>query len=1285
MISKLAIKIVPTPTTRDISEANLTRLSRITKLSSDRLLDKISRGKSIIIVTPDHPRVNELTTLIKSFGFSVNVTPADAVTQDHVIPQLRVPTKLTKIKNAAKTEWQVGDVIENLYEVLDIKQGGMGAVYVVRHKRWNNTIAVKSLLHKLRGHDEDKALFVKEAETWIDIGFHPNIAACYYVRNILGSPRIFIEYVDGGGLNEWLIRRRPVGWDTILDLMVQVSDGLHHAHSKGLVHRDVKPANCMMTSHGVLKVTDFGLTKRQNLDAITDKGIDPTDSVTIERESVTAAGMGTPGYMAPEMWIPYSEVGPPADIYAFGVMFFEICCGRKPFLLKPGQKRDKLALAHVKKTPPNPTSIRKEIPISIEKLILKCLNKDPEQRYASFRLVREELAYIYQRVCKKKYTREPPNELNLLSDALNNRAVSLMDLNHEDEAEAALKRALQADPHHPEAVYNLGLLHWIKTGSPDSDFAVRLDEVTKTPEYVGRGGTLLARCLLAQGAPEKALNACEIAFASGDKDYSRLKQYGIALIGVGKEEEAVKQLDIYLDRFEADEEALGWIIGALFRLNRKSEAQQLLDKTPAGSELKSMSLDSIAAVFVFSSLKEDFVASGHVGWITCIAHAPISNYCLTGGRDRRIKLWEPAHGKELRTINVVGEPPAALWIAPNEKYVAVGTAQSNGPIRLLNLETGKFAGNLSIPDGTVTSLAFFPDGNRIITVEQKGAVRLWDISEGKSSQSFKIAPHSVSAICFNESDAPEIIFVGMDRVIKKVKIPKSNPESFDRLHKEAVTILRLSPDGSKAVTAGKDKQVIVWNTGTGAAINGFQGHSEVVSLLDLHPTGNTAASYDSKSGIKLWDMQTGMSIRNYPLPETEMLALKFSNNGDKLFAAGKDMQLRAWDVRGRSLVPEMALAKVMPVTKQMQSDHKFKIMIDTAKKAVKHGRIGIAYQFLRDTQKLRGYERADEALNIISKMQDIGKRTGLRAGWQKMFVDTGSAVMAVNYSSSGINFLTAQADYTVRMWRAKTLDCVRVLNGHTNLVAAVAFSASGRELASAGDDRTIRIWDAQTSRRLSILKGHTESVGSVAFSGDGSLLLSGSWDKTVRLWRLPEGNLVKTLKGHEDKISSVAFINQDRHILSAGFDGIIKMWDSKSGRALRELKGYKDKVLCLSVSRDGEVLAGGSGDGVIKIWDIKTGACLKTIELSVGVRAVDFSPDGLFLAAGCVDSGLRIWNIHTTNCEREFLGHTKELTDVRFSPNGRYIISASSDANVMIWELDWNWDFPRKIKRTHES
>ncbi len=529
--------------------------------------------------------------LIKSLGFSVVTGPPK---ENISVPaQGSSPTATKHVRESDENEWAIGDVIENLYEVRDIKHGGMGAVYVVHHKRWNTMLAVKSLLKRLQEKEEDRALFLKEAETWIDIGFHPNIAACYYVRNIRDNPRIFIEYVDGGALNQWLNERPKVGWDLLLDLMAQFCDGLQHAHEKGLVHRDVKPGNCMMTKGGTLKVTDFGLTKRRSIE--TSGYFDPDSSETEgfvpERESITAAGMGTPGYMAPEMWVPHADVGPAADIYAFGVMLFEICCGRKPFVIKPGDRRDKLAMAHVRKPPPEPSSLRKDIPKSVEALILECLNKHPSDRPVSFRHVRDELSRIYEEILDVKFPREPPDEVKLFSDALNNRAVSLMDLNHKEEAQIALARALESDPHHPEAVYNHGLLEWQRKNDPDWDLVMLMEEVIKTPEYQGRGAHLLGRCLLALGDTSRALKACELALTAEEAAEDRLKPYAIALIGSGRDEEAITHLETYLQEFPKDEEALAWLIGALVRTGRRNDAESHFKSLAYVPEFAGMRLD----------------------------------------------------------------------------------------------------------------------------------------------------------------------------------------------------------------------------------------------------------------------------------------------------------------------------------------------------------------------------------------------------------------------------------------------------------------------------------------------------------------------------------------------------------------------------------------------------------------------------------------------------------------------------------------------------------------------
>lgn len=1267
---KIAIRIIPTPAIQDISSTNLRKLARIVKLEPEAFRDRISRGKGLTLIAEDHPKVNELVSMVRSIGFSVTTLPVEEAAHPGHGLEGRAAAK------EKETEWKVGDVIENLYEVQRIKQGGMGAVYVVRHRRWNTMMAVKSLLPRLVENEEERALFAKEAETWIDIGFHPNIASCYYVRNIQDSPRIFIEYVDGGSIIEWLSTRRPAGWDLIVDLMVQVGDGLDHAHSKGLVHRDVKPANCLMTKDGVLKVTDFGLTKRQSAGSALES--QALEAVTVTREEITAAGMGTPGYMSPEMWIPHSEVGPQADIYAFGVMFFEISCGRKPFVLKPGESRSRLALAHVKMDPPRPSALRPDIPPQVEKVILKCLKKSPEERYPSFLAMRQELEAVYREIFKTRYPRERPDEIKLIPDALNNRAVSLMDLNHEDEAQKALAKALQSDPHHPEAVYNHGLLGWLRSGNPDWDLVTRMEEVAKTPEYLGRASHLLGRCLLTLGDATKAVNACERSLSAEDATEEWLKHYAIALIGMGREKDAIGHLDTYLKEFPDDDEAVGWLMGALVRNGSLAEASARQPIMVKGSEIAGLEPEEFAANFRYSGLVETLVIGGHAGWVTCVSHFPKSQALITGTRDRTLKIWDAVTGEERKAFTIVGEPPAALWISPDEQFLAIAASQRSTAVKVLDLASGRFIGNLLAQD-LVTTVGFSPDRRTVLTVEDKGVVRAWESGHFKVAATYKVPSHSAAAIAFDEQSNPEFFVAGLDRVVKKVR--PSNPEAmvFEKAHREAITALKASTDGKIVVSVGRDKQVIVWDAVSGKIANVFQAHQEQISEVALNPMKSLAATYDPRAGIKVWDLGTAAVFRTFPTGDAEIICMAFTPDGERLMAGGKDMTLRIWQVNGRQIFPGLALAKVRLARKQMKSDRKFKVMVDAATKALKRGAYATAYSMLQDSRQLSGYERSDVALELTVRMKDHGTRTGLKGGWNRKTVDTASGVMGVLFSPSGINFLTAQADHTIRLWSARTGDSLKILRGHTNLVTSICFSVSGREAASGSDDRSLRIWDLNTGKNLAVLKGHLDSVSTVAYSPDGTMLLSGSWDGALRLWRHPEGNLLKTLKGPDDKITSANFVGGTERVVSAGFDGTLRMWDVQSGRIWRELKGHKDKVMNLTVSPNYDLLLSASMDGTARVWDLRTGSAIRVLQVDdQGVRAVAFSPDQLFMLTGGNDGVLRIWSVERGDLLREFQGHSREITSAGFSSNERFAISSSADGLVMIWELDWEWRFDEK-------
>ncbi|WP_273942540.1 serine/threonine-protein kinase [Kutzneria chonburiensis] len=156
--------------------------------------------------------------------------------------------------------WQPGETVLGLYEVKDVRSGGMGVVHRVRHLGWQVDLAVKTPRPEKVTTAEDRRHFEREAGTWVNLGLHPHTVNCVYVRTIDAAPRVFAEWVDGGSVAD-AVARGGLTPARILDLAVQIAWGLAHAHAAGLVHQDVKPANVMLDPDGTAKVTDFGLAK----------------------------------------------------------------------------------------------------------------------------------------------------------------------------------------------------------------------------------------------------------------------------------------------------------------------------------------------------------------------------------------------------------------------------------------------------------------------------------------------------------------------------------------------------------------------------------------------------------------------------------------------------------------------------------------------------------------------------------------------------------------------------------------------------------------------------------------------------------------------------------------------------------------------------------------------------------------------------------------------------------------------------------------------------------------
>ena len=281
----------------------------------------------------------------------------------------------------------VGRTISH-FEILEkLGEGGMGVVYSARDLKLDRLVALKILQPEYTSDARRRARFAGEARAASALN-HPNIITIYDIETVDGCDYIAMEYVRGVTLQQ-LIQSKRTELVTILDYAAQIASALSAAHSAGIVHRDIKPGNIMVTKSGVVKLLDFGLAQIEQPDT------DP-DAPTATMAFLTRPGtvVGTVAYMSPEQ-AQGGGVGPRSDIFAFGVVLYQVLTGTLPY-----QAGSDIGLLYeIVNTPaPQLQKLRPDLPPVLGAIVEKALEKDPERRYqrAEDLAAEKRLANVYR-------------------------------------------------------------------------------------------------------------------------------------------------------------------------------------------------------------------------------------------------------------------------------------------------------------------------------------------------------------------------------------------------------------------------------------------------------------------------------------------------------------------------------------------------------------------------------------------------------------------------------------------------------------------------------------------------------------------------------------------------------------------------------------------------------------------------------------------------------------------------------------------------------------------------
>jgi serine/threonine protein kinase len=347
-------------------------------------------------------------------------------------------------------EFKVGDTIEQRFEVEQVRRGFMGIVYIAHDRQRRRRVAIKTFQNKFLWDDEAITRFNAEAELWVRLGNHPNIVRAYDLRTFLGKPHVVAEYVHGGPL------RTLVGHlqlQEAIDYAIQICWGMSYAVERAaILHRDIKPDNIMVTLDGQAKVTDFGLARVlptwQWADHLRDLR-SPASRIRTPPPDVLG---GTLPYMAPEAIEGSIHVGVWTDIYAFGVMLYELFTGKLPF---DSMRDESLIRMHFHVEPRDPRDIKPTLHKGATHIVMRCLAKRPADRYQSFKEVEEDLQLLRKHLFSERFVSRWPTNSDNEHERWTEMGLAHMDMNEYSEALSCFRQALNIDDSRADSWLNL--------------------------------------------------------------------------------------------------------------------------------------------------------------------------------------------------------------------------------------------------------------------------------------------------------------------------------------------------------------------------------------------------------------------------------------------------------------------------------------------------------------------------------------------------------------------------------------------------------------------------------------------------------------------------------------------------------------------------------------------------------------------------------------------------------------------------------------------------------------